>query len=441
MAENRITEEAGDDPRWVRQLKSHDDESPQQLWGVVAEYRTPKELMAASRKVRDAGFKRWDTITPFPVHGIDEAMGIKPTILPWFTLAAGLTGLTTGVLLQWYTNAYDYPYLISGKPQFSLPANIPVMFELTILFSAFTTLFAMLGLNLLPEFFHPIFRHPRMPRFASDRFAVVIEARDKAFDRERVEALLRSTGASSVDAAFSPEKRAPIPAPILGVGVIIASLLLIPPALVAKSRVSKSEKPRIHIIQDMDMQPKSKAQAPNRLFASLFGDERASVLPPEGTVSRGDLFIDDAVYQGQDDNGNWLTAVPADFTVDQEFLERGQNRYMITCFPCHGMVGAGDGLVAKRAKDLTDSGAAGMAWAIPANLADQRIVDQPIGQIYGTITNGLNNMKGYRSQLEASDRWAIATYVRALQVSQNASLESLSPEQRAELESNRPAGE
>lgn len=440
MAENRITENESNDPTWVRELKAHDEESPQQLWGIVAEYKSPQAIMAAARKVRDAGFKRWDTITPFPVHGMDEAMGIKPTILPWFTLAAGITGLTTATLLQWYTNAYDYPYLISGKPQFSLPANIPVMFELTILFSAFTTLFAMFGLNLLPEFFHPIFRHPRMPHFASDRFAVVIEARDKAFDRERIEALLRSTGATSVDAAFAPEKRAPLPAPILGVGVVIASLLLLPPALVAKARVSKSEKPRIHIIQDMDMQPKSKTQSPNRLFAGLFGDERASTLPPAGTVSRGDLFIDDAVYQGKDDSGEWIASIPADYTVDEAFVERGRNRYMITCFPCHGTVGAGDGLVARRATDLTNSGAAGMAWAIPANLADQRIVDQPIGQIYGTITNGLNNMKGYRSQLKAEDRWAIASYVRTLQISQNASLNEVPAEERGELEANRPAG-
>ena len=101
---------------------------PAPLHGILAEYQTPGEILAASRKVRDAGFSKWDTFTPFPVHGIEKAMGIRMTILPWIVLGAGLTGLTTAILLQWWTNAYDYPWLISGKPTWSIPANVPIMF-------------------------------------------------------------------------------------------------------------------------------------------------------------------------------------------------------------------------------------------------------------------------------------------------------------------------
>src|SRR5215217_1593338 len=101
-----------------------------ELVGLLAEYTNVDQILKAARAVRRAGFARWDVHTPFPIHGIDYAMGIKPTILPWIVLGAGLTGLTTGLVLQWWTNAFDYPFMISGKPYWSLPANIPVIFEL-----------------------------------------------------------------------------------------------------------------------------------------------------------------------------------------------------------------------------------------------------------------------------------------------------------------------
>ena len=111
------------------------------IHGVVAYFHDVDGIKGAARKIRDAGFQRWDTYTPFPVHGIDEAMGIKPTVLPWIVLGMGLTGMCVGLLLQWYTNAFDYQFSISGKPTWSLPANIPVTFEVIIAFSAFTTFF------------------------------------------------------------------------------------------------------------------------------------------------------------------------------------------------------------------------------------------------------------------------------------------------------------
>src|SRR5690349_14923761 len=127
------------------------DPSPA-VWGLLAEYNTPGELLHAAEKVRDAGFKRWDCCTPFPVHGLDGAMGMKRTILPWIVLGGGLTGLTIAILLQWYVNSphtasadlglvSGYPLRISGKPFWSLPANVPVIFELTVLLSALTTFF------------------------------------------------------------------------------------------------------------------------------------------------------------------------------------------------------------------------------------------------------------------------------------------------------------
>ena len=156
-----------------------------ELHGILAEYDTPDQLISAATKVREAGFEKWDTYSPFPVHGIDQAMGIKMTILPWLTLCAGLTGLATAITMQWWMNAYDYPWLISGKPIWSIPANVPIMFELTVLFSAITTLVGMLMLNGLPHPSHPLDLVKRFARVTDDKFFLLIQAADAKFDEQR----------------------------------------------------------------------------------------------------------------------------------------------------------------------------------------------------------------------------------------------------------------
>jgi hypothetical protein len=170
-----------------------------ELIGLLAEYESVDEILNAARAVRRAGFTRWDVHSPFPIHGIDYAMGIKPTILPWIVLGGGLTGLGTAIWLQWYCNAYDYQFLISGKPIWSFPANVPIMFELTVLFSALTAVFAMLGLNHLPQLYNPLFKSARFRRVTTDRFFVVIDASDNKFDEEATTRLLTEAGAKSVE--------------------------------------------------------------------------------------------------------------------------------------------------------------------------------------------------------------------------------------------------
>ncbi len=178
--------------------------------GVLAEFDSPEALLAAAEKVRDAGYRRWDVFSPFPIHGMDEAMGVKPTILPWIVLGGGLAGLIGGVFLCWYTNAaplidglhptfQSYAYLISGKPRFSLPANIPVIFEATILLSAFAATFGMLGLNRLPQLYHPVFKRPEFARATQDRFFVAVDASDPGFDLNATTKLLTELEAHGVE--------------------------------------------------------------------------------------------------------------------------------------------------------------------------------------------------------------------------------------------------
>ena len=169
------------------------------LAGLLAEFADVDGVLHAAAAVRDAGYSRWDVHTPFPVHGMDQAMGIRPTVLPWFVLGAGVLGMAGGLALQWYANALNYPIYVSGKPLVSLPAWIPVTFEMTILFAALTVVIGMLGLNRLPHLYNPLFKSRRFRRVTNDRFFVVIDAADPQFDREAIETLFTGLGATAVE--------------------------------------------------------------------------------------------------------------------------------------------------------------------------------------------------------------------------------------------------
>ena len=169
------------------------------LYGYLARFDLVDEFLAAAAKVRDAGYTRWDAHSPFVIHGLDAAMGVKKTVLPYIVFLAGLTGAAAGILLQWWTNAVDYPFLISGKPLFSLPANIPVAFETTILFAAISALIGMLALNRLPQLYHPLFTNRSFKRVTDDRFFISIEAEDPLFDATKTRELLELISGRSIE--------------------------------------------------------------------------------------------------------------------------------------------------------------------------------------------------------------------------------------------------
>ncbi len=187
-------------------------EAPTKLYGLIAEFDTVDTVLSATQAMRDAGYEKLDVHSPFPIHGIDDVLGIRPTIMPWIVLTMGLMGMTTGLLLTNYTMGFieaplpfvpvslePYAYLISGKPYFSLAAYIPVIFELTIMFSAYTAVFSMFLLNKLPLLSHPLFSSKNFRRATSDRFFIAVEAGDAKFDRDRTSVKLRENGALSVE--------------------------------------------------------------------------------------------------------------------------------------------------------------------------------------------------------------------------------------------------
>jgi hypothetical protein len=169
---------------------------------VLAEFHSAGQVLHAAEKVRDAGYQHWDTHTPFPVHGMDRAMGLRDSRLGWIVLCAALTGLATAFVMMHWMNGIDYPLVVGDKPPGApgtIPSMVPVMFELTILFSAFGAVFGMFHLNSLPRHHHPIFISDRFRAATDDRFFISVEADDPKFDIETVRALLEGAHATHVE--------------------------------------------------------------------------------------------------------------------------------------------------------------------------------------------------------------------------------------------------
>jgi len=154
------------------------------IYGLMAEFSEPNELVAAARQAHEAGYRRMDAYTPYPVEGLAEAVGVRRTRLPLLVLLGGITGAIAGYGLAYWTSAIDYPLNVGGRPFNSLPSFIPITFETTVLFAALTTVLGMLALNALPMPYHPVFNVPRFALASQDRFFLCIEATDPLFDRE-----------------------------------------------------------------------------------------------------------------------------------------------------------------------------------------------------------------------------------------------------------------
>lgn len=173
-------------------------ESGKRVYGLVAEFSETPKVYHAAEMVRDAGYTKWDVYSPFPVHGMEHAMGVRPTKLPLIAVGAAIGGVAFAAFLQWITSAYLYPMVVQGKPYGAWEPFMPIMFELGVLFTAFACLFGMLAFNGLPRFHHPLFGHERFYRISNDRFMIAIEADDPGFDPDKARALLEKAGGTDI---------------------------------------------------------------------------------------------------------------------------------------------------------------------------------------------------------------------------------------------------
>jgi mono/diheme cytochrome c family protein len=397
--------------------------------GILAEFDGPEALKAAAAGLREAGYGRYEAYSPYPIHGISSVTGRKRSVLPWLVLGGGIAGCFGALLLQWWTNAVDYPYWISGKPLFSLPANIPITFELIILLGALAAFGGMLALSNLPEWYHPLFQCAAFRRVTTDAFFLAVDAVDPRFDEIATTELLRSLGAMEAEIYHRPATVNAIPSFLKGAVVLLAALALLPAFWIVQVRHTRKALPRIHPILDMDFQPKYLPQQ----YSPLFADTRDMRAPVVGTVAVDQRIEEVHLLHGQVDG---KPAKDFPLPVSMEMMQRGRQRYAIFCATCHGMAGDGDGITSQLAFQREEP-----KWVKPLSLHEASVAGQPVGQLVQTITDGIRTMPSYRVQIPVEDRWAIILYVRALQRSRNAAMKDVPEELRQHLEKGTASGD
>ncbi len=178
-------------------FERHPDEG-RPLYGLMAEFESPTELLAAARGAYESGYRKMDAYTPYPMHELTEALGIKPTKLPWLVLAGGILGCCSALFMMWFSATIHYPLNVGGRPLASWPMFIPITFEVTVLFASLAAVFGMLGMNGLPMPYHPVFNAPRFALASRDRFFLCIEVADPNFALEKTSLFLANQGARVV---------------------------------------------------------------------------------------------------------------------------------------------------------------------------------------------------------------------------------------------------
>jgi hypothetical protein len=177
----------------------HSDKESEEAYGLLAEFNGPEDLLKASHRIRGAGYRKWDAHSPFPVHGLERAMGQTKSKVPWFVLIMALLGAGAGMLMQWWISAVDYPLVISGKPYFSWPAFVPIAFECGVLGGGLGALIGFLLLSKLPEHHHPLFHSTHFEAVSDDKFFISIESADDRFQKEATKKFLLDVGATRVE--------------------------------------------------------------------------------------------------------------------------------------------------------------------------------------------------------------------------------------------------
>jgi hypothetical protein len=168
------------------------------IYGLLAEFVTPEQILDATRRAREAGYRTMDAYTPYPVEGLADELGLRRTRVPFVVLVAGLVGAAAGFFMQYWSMAVDYPLNVGGRPFNSWPAFIPITFEVMVLVASLAALFGMFFLNGLPQPYHPVFNVPRFARASQDRFFLCIEATDAQFERETTRQFLAGLGSTDV---------------------------------------------------------------------------------------------------------------------------------------------------------------------------------------------------------------------------------------------------
>jgi len=377
--------------------------SDKRVFSVLGLFDGAQYLLEAIHRIKEelaagkAGAKaHLEAYTPYPVHEIDKALGLRKSPIGGMVFVMALLGAVSALALEMWTSGIDYPQLTAGKPYFSWEAFVPILFELTVLFATFTAgLGMLLLLNRLPLFRHPMLRSKSMPFITRDKFALAIESGGSDLDIEKAEVLLREAGAQTIEVVEAPSPVAPASPKLLvftlmaiGMSCLVAGCLTYWGVKLFPATV-----PMAHMLN----QPKLIAQHSSDVFKDGFGMR----MPVAKTVSRGSIPY---TIEKQEEAANLMNPLPRTENV----LMQGKRVFTNHCVMCHGILGEGDSTL-------------GPAYgAKPANLVSQQMVELSDGEIYHVVRMGKNAMPSYSADLEEQERWAVVHYVRVLQRALNA---------------------
>jgi mono/diheme cytochrome c family protein len=370
-------------------------------FAVLGLYSKAEKIIEAASKIRQRKLGHLEAYTPYPVHGLDHALGIGPSKLGKLVMVMGLLGTGLALLFEGWTSAIDYPVITGGKPLFSWQAFVPVMFEVTVLFATFTAGLAMLFVfNKLPFFGHPVLHSKAIKDITRDKLALSIEQSGAALDIEAARKALMESGAESVEIVEIPAwPRLTLVSLLRSIGVIVAACVVAGLGIYGAQKMLPVVLPMVH----MHDQPKLNAFRSSTFFADGRGMQPAVA----GTIARGHL---PPAFSKPEEAGQIL-ANPIALT--KQVAERGRKVFNDHCAVCHGTVGDGVALLSRA------------YGAKPGNFMTAEMQKQPDGYIYGVLMLGKNAMPSYAADLDESDRWAVVHYIRILQRSQNAKDEDL----------------
>ena len=366
---------------------------------VLGLFDNPDSLMSAIGAIKGKQLGKLEAYTPYPIHGIDDALELRRSPVGAMVMVMGILGALTALGFEYWISAIDYPLVTGGKAPWSWEAFVPIMFEVTVLFATFTAGLGMLFLlNKLPFFGHPILVSKAIAQITRDRLALAIESqnsKEEKFDSEAAEAALRAAGAMTVEVLSAPISGPVFTSAFLlrALGGISVSCLVAGFLMYWVIKLFPVLPPMSHMLDQPRLIPQ-KASA-------FFKDGHGMRLPVAGTVARGYLPLG---LLTQDDAANLVNPLPR----TEQVLSVGKQKFTERCVVCHGPLATGVG-------SLTAA-----YGAKPANLQSQQIRDYPDGKIYWVIVNGKNAMPSHAADLDVDQRWAVVHYVRALQRAQNA---------------------
>jgi hypothetical protein len=367
-----------------------------QLYCLTALFDTSDEILNAASETGKAGYTKYDVNTPYPIHGMDYAMQLKPSKLGFYALAFGLLGVIAAISFMTWVTLIDYPLVIGGKPFWSWPAFVPVSFEVTVLLASVLSVVSMIVIYFkFPNNAHPLHDTRYMKAVSSDKFGIVIQAVDPKFNERTVTEFLKSIGGKEISPIyFEDEEHGQKLFDLKFIGVLV---------LVA---VISSGTTYFVLNQLMFMQPfnwmmtqaKQKSLRPSEVFTDGIGMRK----PVEGTVARG---FTPYPFEGQPDSAGKYLVNP--LMPTKKVLELGKQKFLTFCSPCHGNFAQGDSRLRGQ-------------FPNPPMLQSVKVRNWPDGNIYHVITEGQNIMPSYAAQIQRDDRWAIIHYIRTLQRAQHA---------------------